>query len=159
MSFWIAGSTLILVDSASNFMGSSEFDVGAEGISPTTYRHTEAYRNYEGVRTRIVLGSRTSIAGYHRRMNAIWNYMRPHHESAEFDETHGTPGMAKTLAFHMEAFRNPAAMASCGCLSQFRGLGYNVSTEPARARIHDTRERYARRFERPLVASADPSPC
>ena len=131
MSFWIAGKYPHLVGSASNFMGSSEFDVGPKE-SPTTYRHTEAYRNYEGVRTRIVLGSRDFIRWYHRRMNAIWNYTRPHHESAEFDETHGTPGMAKTLAFHMEAFRNPLPKPvqwhHVDVYPNFEVWGYNVST-------------------------------
>ena len=131
MSFWIAGKYPHLVGSASNFMGSSEFDVGPKEF-PVTYRHTEAYRNYEGVRTRIVLGSRDFIRWYHRRMNAIWDYTRPYHESAEFDSTHGTPGMAKTLAFHMEAFRNPlprpARWHHVDVYPDFEVWGYKVST-------------------------------
>lgn len=106
MSFWVAGKYPHLVGSASNFMGSSEFYVGPKD-SPTEYRHTEMYRNYEGLRTRIVLGTRDFIRWYHRRMNAIWDFTRPHHEHEDFDFDHGTPGMAKTLRFHMEAFANP----------------------------------------------------
>ncbi|HUQ92755.1 MAG TPA: alpha/beta hydrolase-fold protein [Bryobacteraceae bacterium] len=106
MSFWIAGKYPHLVGSASNFMGSSEFFTGPREF-PTEYRHDEMYRNYEGLRTRIVTGSSDFIRWYHRRMNLIWDYTRLPHEHEEFDSGHGTPGMAKTLAFHMEAFRNP----------------------------------------------------
>ena len=106
MSFWVAGKYPHLVGSASNFMGSSEFYGGPNGF-PSEYRHTEMYRNYEGLRTRIVTGSRDFIRWYHRRMNATWNYVRPFHEHEEFDAEHGTPGMAKTLEFHMKAFREP----------------------------------------------------
>ncbi|MFB3828795.1 MAG: alpha/beta hydrolase-fold protein [Bryobacteraceae bacterium] len=106
MSFWIAGKYPHLVGSASNFMGSSEFVVGPKAF-PVEYRHDEMYGNYQGLRTRIVLGSRDFIRWYHRRMNAVWDYTRPHHEHEEFDSEHGTPGMAKTLAFHMAAFRDP----------------------------------------------------
>jgi S-formylglutathione hydrolase FrmB len=106
MSFWISGKYPQLVGSASNFMGSPEFDGGPKEF-PTEYCHSDMYRNYEGMRTRIVMGSRDFIRWYHRRMNLIWDFTRPHHEHEEFDSAHGTPGMAKTLAFHMNAFRNP----------------------------------------------------
>jgi hypothetical protein len=106
MSFWIAGKYPHLVGSASNFMGSSEFVVGPKAF-PTEYRHEEMYRNYEGMRTRIVLGSKDFIRWYHRRMNLIWDFTRPHHEHQEFDSVHGTAGMGKTLAFHMAAFGSP----------------------------------------------------
>ena len=87
-------------------MGSSEFDVGPNGF-PSEYRHTEMYRNYEGMRTRIVTGTRDFIRWYHRRMNAVWDFVRPHHEHEEFEFDHSTPGMAKTLRFHMNAFARP----------------------------------------------------
>jgi Putative esterase len=106
MSFWIAGKYPDLVSSASNFMGSSEFFVGPRGFD-VEYRHDEMYGNYEGVRTRLVTGSRDFIQFYHRQMNAIWQYARDWHETEEFDADHGTPGMAKTLAFHMHAFAHP----------------------------------------------------
>ncbi|MBI4874196.1 MAG: hypothetical protein HY822_06145 [Acidobacteria bacterium] len=106
MSFWVAGKYPHLVASASNFMGSSEFLVGPREY-PVEYRHDEMYRNYEGLRTRIVLGSKDFIRWYHRRMNLIWDFTRPHHEHEEFDSDHGTPGMARTLDFHMAAFRDP----------------------------------------------------
>ena len=67
------------------------------------------YGNYEGLRTRIVTGSRDFIRWYHRRMNATWQYVCPVHEQEELDSEHGTPGMAKTLGFHMKAFREPLA--------------------------------------------------
>jgi hypothetical protein len=135
MSFWIAGKYPDLVGSASNFMGSSEFYAGPNGF-PTEYRHTDMYRNYEGMRTRIVIGSRDFIRWYHRRMNAIWDFTRPHHEHEEFDWDHGTPGMAKTLGFHMEAFRNPLPRPSLWHHSDvypsFEGFGYSVQTDRRR---------------------------
>ena len=106
MSFWVAGKYPHLVGSASNFMGSSEFYVGPNGF-PSEYRHTEMYGNYEGLHTRIVTGAKDFIRWYHRRMNAVWFGVRPHHEHEDFDHDHGTPGMARTLAFHMKAFREP----------------------------------------------------
>lgn len=106
MSYWVSGKYPHLISSASNFMGSSEFFVGPRGF-PVEYRHEEMRDNYEGVRTRIVIGTRDFIQFYHRRMNAIWNYTRPFHESEEFDFDHGTPGMARTFDFHMNAFAKP----------------------------------------------------
>ena len=106
MSFWVAGKYPDLVGSASNFMGSSEFVVGPRGF-PVEYRHDEMHNNYEGVRTRLVMGTRDFIRFYHARMNAIWNYTRPFYETAEFDADHGTPHMGETLEFHMRAFREP----------------------------------------------------
>jgi poly(3-hydroxybutyrate) depolymerase len=108
MSFWVAGKYPDLVGSASNFMGSSEFFVGPRGF-PVEYRHEEMRNNYQGVRTRLVMGTRDFIRFYHGRMNAIWNYTRPFHETAEFDADHGTPHMGETLDFHMQAFANPLA--------------------------------------------------
>jgi S-formylglutathione hydrolase FrmB len=106
MSFWVAGKYPHLVSSASNFMGSSEFFVGPRGFD-VEYRHDEMYGNYEGVRTRLVTGTRDFIRFYHAQMNAIWKYARQWHETEEFDSDHGTPGMAKTLEFHMNAFAHP----------------------------------------------------
>ncbi|MCC6265041.1 MAG: hypothetical protein IT169_15820 [Bryobacterales bacterium] len=106
MSFWVSGKYPHLVGSASNFMGSSEFYAGPKDF-PTEYRHTEMYPNYEGMRTRLVTGSRDFIRWYHERMNAIWRTARTHYETEQFDWDHGTPGMARTLAFHMNAFQDP----------------------------------------------------
>ena len=135
MSFWIAGKYPHLVGSASNFMGSSEFEVGPKDF-PVEYRHTEMYLNYEGVRTRIVVGKRDFIRWYHRRMNAVWNFTRPHHETAEFDSPHGTPGMAETLQFHMAAFRNrlprPSVWHHADVYPAFDVWGYSVWTDRAR---------------------------
>ena len=108
MSFWISGKYPHLVSSSSNFMGSSEFSVGPRGFD-AEYRHDEMRDNYEGVRTRIVMGSKDFILFYHQRMNALWKYTRPTHEWEIFSFDHGTPGIAKTLDFHMNAFQNPLA--------------------------------------------------
>jgi len=106
MSFWVGGKYPDLVGSASNFMGSSEFFVGPRGFD-VEYRHDEMRGNYEGMRTRLVTGKRDFIQFYHRRMNAVWKWTRPYHETEDFDSEHGTPGMATTLTFHMHAFANP----------------------------------------------------
>jgi pimeloyl-ACP methyl ester carboxylesterase len=104
MSFWIAGKYPDLVSSASSFMGSPEFVVGPREF-PVEYSHDVMAGNYAGVRTRLVTGNRDFIRFYHRRMNQIWKI--PTHETEEFDSDHGVPGLAKTLAFHMNAFVNP----------------------------------------------------
>jgi len=104
MSFWIAGKYPDLVSSASNFMGSPEFVVGPREF-PVEYSHDVMAGNYDGVRTRLVTGSRDFIQFYHRRMNLLWT--QPSHETEDFDFDHGVPALAKTLAFHMEAFEYP----------------------------------------------------
>ena len=106
MSFWIAGKYPDLVSSASNFMGSSEFVVGPREF-PVEYRQDEMHDNYDGLRTRLIIGSRDFIQFYHRRMNLIWDFTREHHESEIFDSEHSTPGMGKTLDFHMRGFASP----------------------------------------------------
>lgn len=108
MSFWIAGKYPDLVSSASNFMGSAEFFVGPRGFD-VEYNHDDMHGNYAGVQTRLVTGSRDFIQYYHRRMNAIWKYTRLSHETEDFPAEHGTPGMARTLDFHMRAFAHPLA--------------------------------------------------
>jgi hypothetical protein len=106
MSFWVAGKFPQLVSSASNFMGSSEFVVGHHGLE-VEYRHDEMSGNYNGVRTRLVTGTKDFIQFYHRRMNAIWLFTAPDHQTEDIEFDHGTPKMAKTLDFHMHAFANP----------------------------------------------------
>lgn len=106
MSFWIAGKYPHLLSSASNFMGSSEFVVGTRGLD-VEYRHDEMSGNYGGVRTRLVTGTQDFIQFYHRRMNAIWLFTDPDHQTQDYEFDHGTPRMASTLDFHMKAFANP----------------------------------------------------
>jgi S-formylglutathione hydrolase FrmB len=106
MAFWVGGKYPHLVGSVSNFMGSAEFVVGPNGF-PSEYSHTDMYRNYEGVRTRLVMGTEDFIRWYHGQMNKVWDYARPNYEHETFKWDHGTPGMAKQLGFHMKAFANP----------------------------------------------------
>jgi hypothetical protein len=87
-------------------MGSPEYFVGPRE-APTEYRHREMFANYEGVRTRLVTGTRDFLRWFHRRMNAVWDYARTDYEHQEFDSEHGTPGMGRTLEFHMDAFGKP----------------------------------------------------
>ncbi len=104
MSFWIAGKYPDLVSSASSFMGSPEFVVGPRAF-PVEYSHDQMAENYNGVRTRLVTGSQDFMRFYHRQMNLLWRM--PSHETEDFEFDHGTPEIAKTLAFHMNAFANP----------------------------------------------------
>ena len=106
MSAWVAGKYPDLVSSMSNFMGSSEFVAGPRGF-PVEYRHEEMHNNYDGMRTRMIMGTDDFIQFYHRRMNLIWDYTQAHHESETFKADHGTPGIAKTMMFHMHAFADP----------------------------------------------------
>jgi len=106
MAFWVGGKYPQLVGSVSNFMGSAEFVVGPNGF-PSEYLHTDMYRNYEGVRTRLVMGTDDFIRWYHWQMNKVWDYTRPNYEHETFKWDHGTPGMAKQLRFHMKAFADP----------------------------------------------------
>lgn len=108
MSFWVAGKFPQLVSSASNFMGSSEFVVGHHGLE-VEYRHDEMSGNYNGIRTRLVTGAKDFIQFYHRRMNAIWLFTAPNHQTEDIEFDHGTPKMSKTLDFHMAAFASPLA--------------------------------------------------
>ncbi len=153
MSFWIAGKYPQLVSSASSFMGSSEFFVGPRDF-PVEYRHDEMYGNYEGVRTRLVTGSRDFIQFYHRQLNAIWKYARDWHETEDFDSDHGTPGIAKTLEFHMNAFAHPlprpAVWNHIGCLSELQRVGLGSRHRPQTTRIHRALECLGHRlsFER-----------
>ena len=80
--------------------------VGHHGLE-VEYRHDEMSGNYDGVRTRLVTGTKDFIQFYHRRMNAIWLFTAPNHETEDIEFDHGTPRMAKTLDFHMRAFANP----------------------------------------------------
>jgi S-formylglutathione hydrolase FrmB len=132
MSFWIAGKYPDLVGSASDFMGTSEFVIGPREF-PVEYRHTDMYNNYDGVRTRIIMGTRDFIQFYHRRMNQVWDFTRPSHESEVFDSTHGTPGMAKTLMFHMHAFDDPlpkpTVWSHIDVYPEFSLWGWSVTTD------------------------------
>ena len=132
MSFWIAGKYPDLVSSASSFMGSPEFFVGPRGF-PVEYSHDPMYGNYDGVRTRLVTGRRDFIQFYHRQLNGIWKYARDWHETEDFDSDHGTPGMAKTLEFHMNAFAHPlprpAVWSHADVYPNFTVWGWEVASD------------------------------
>jgi len=136
MSFWVGGKYPHLVGSVSNFMGSPEFVVGPNGF-PSEYLHTDMYRNYEGVRTRLVLGSKDFIRWYHWQMNKVWDYTRPNFEHETFEWDHGTPGMAKQLGFHMKAFANPLPRPEMwhhvDVYPTFEVWGYSVTSDRRRS--------------------------
>ena len=106
MSLWIAGKYPDTISSASAFMPSTEFFVGPKGFD-VEYRHDEMAANYGGVRTLVVTGTKDFIRFYHARMNAIWLFTAPNHQTAEYEFDHGTPRLSDTLDFHMRAFADP----------------------------------------------------
>ncbi len=136
MSFWVGGKYPHLVGSVSNFMGSAEFVVGPSGF-PSEYLHTDMYRNYEGVRTRLVMGSKDFIRWYHGQMNKVWDYTRSHYEHETFDWDHGTPAMAKQLGFHMKAFADalpkPEMWHHIDVYPTFEVWGYSVTSDRHRS--------------------------
>ncbi|PWU03005.1 MAG: hypothetical protein C5B51_19875 [Terriglobia bacterium] len=135
MAFWIAGKYPDLVSSASSFMGSPEFFAGSQGFD-VEYCLEDLYANYEDVSTRLVTGARDFIQFYHRRLNAIWSQVLPHHETQDFDADHGTPGIAQTFDFHLRSFANPrqraAAFSHTDLYPNFTIWGWSVTSDRRR---------------------------
>jgi hypothetical protein len=131
LAFFVAGKYPDLVSSASSFMGPTEYAAGPKNFD-AEYNAADAYANYDGVRTRLVTGSRDFIRFYHRQLNAVWSYTRTTHETQEFDSEHGTPGVARTLDFHMHAFANPlpkpAMFTHSDVYPNFSVWGWEVTT-------------------------------
>ena len=99
-AYWIAAKYPGLIGSASNMEGTTESSVGPNGIDLECALDDLA-GNLEGVRTRLVHAPADSMGFYHRRLDSIWKYTRPAHESE------AASPLAKTLDFHMAAFANP----------------------------------------------------
>ena len=140
MSFWVSGKYPHLVGSASSFMPSPEFFAGPLAF-PTEYLHIPMHRNYEGLYTRLITGSADFIRWYHRHINATWDFARKDpartvHEVEDFPSSHGTPGIAKTLDFHMNAFSDPlpkpAVWHHADIYPDFDIWGYSVSSNRQR---------------------------
>jgi hypothetical protein len=131
LAFFVAGKYPDLVASASSFMGPTEYATGPKGFD-TEYNAADAYANYDGVRTRLVTGSRDFIRFYHRQLNSIWSYTRATHETQDFDSEHGTPNVATTLDFHMKAFASPlpkpALFTHSDVYPNFSVWGWQVTT-------------------------------
>jgi pimeloyl-ACP methyl ester carboxylesterase len=132
MAFFLAAKYPDLVSSASSFMGPTEYNVGPKGFD-VEFCADDFYANYEGVRTRLVTGSRDFIQFYHRRLNAAWLYAKGNHQTEDFDSEHGAPGVAKTLDFHMQAFANPlpkpAAFTHADPYPNFSVWGWEVTSD------------------------------
>lgn len=94
------------VSSASDFMGPTEYSLGPKNFDVET-NEDDLYENYDGVRTRLVTGSRDYIRFYDARLNSIWKFARANHETESFDADHSAPGLAKTFDFHMRSFADP----------------------------------------------------
>ena len=131
MAFWLGGKFPDLVSSASSFMGPTEYNVGPKGFDVES-NFDDFYANYDGVRTRLVTGTRDFIRFYHRRLNAVWSLARANHETEEFDSDHGTPGLARTFDFHMQAFAHPlpkpAVFSHADVYPNFTVWGWEVAS-------------------------------
>ena len=136
MSYWLASKYPHLIGSASNFMGGPEFVAGAKEFA-TELSPNQLYRNFEGQQTRFITGTNDFIRWYHREMHKIWNYTRSNHEVEEFVSAHGTPGIARTLGFHMNAFANPLprplAWSHADIYPAFQVWGYSINSNRKRA--------------------------
>lgn len=132
LAFFVAGKFPDLVSSASSFMGPTEYSVGPKGFD-VEYNADDAFANYDGVRTRLVTGARDFIRFYHRRLNSIWSFTQTTHETEDFDSDHGTPGVVKTLDFHMHAFAKPlpkpAAFTHSDVYPNFGVWGWEVASD------------------------------
>ncbi len=88
-----------LFASASNFDGPTEASAGPRDFS-VEYRQDDAYADLESVRTRLVASAYGPLAFYHRRLDSIWRYTLPGHQTAALDAA----ALPQTLDFHMTAF-------------------------------------------------------
>ena len=138
MAFWTAGKFPDLVSSASSFMGPTEYTIGPKGFDEEC-NFDDFYPNYSGVRTRLVTGTRDFLQFYHRRLNGIWSYAGPMHETEEFDSGHGAPGIAKTFDFHVAAFSKPlpkpAVFSHADVYPNFGVWGWEVASDRRRPAV------------------------
>jgi len=108
MAYFLAGKYPDLIGSASSFGGTTEAFMGPEGFQ-TECNLDDLSDNYDGVRTRLVTSTVDPLAFYHRRLNSIWTYTRPAHESATILAGQDLAEIGNTLDFHLLAFGNPLA--------------------------------------------------
>ncbi len=132
LAIYAAGKFPDLVSSASSFMGPVEYAIGPKGFD-VEYNAADAFANYQGVRVRLVTGSRDFIHFYHRRLIAVWNHIVSGFQTEEFDAEHAAPGMAKTLDFHMQAFATPlpkpASFTHADAYPNFSVWGWEVASD------------------------------
>ena len=132
MAFYLAGKYPDLVSSASSFMGPTEYAVGPKDFD-VEYCADDFYANYDGVRTRLVTGTRDFIQFYHRRLNATWVNVKGNHQTEEFDSDHAAPEVGKTLEFHMHAFASPlpkpTVFTHADAYPNFSVWGWEVTSE------------------------------
>jgi hypothetical protein len=105
-AMFTAGKFPDLVGSASAFDPTPEAAVGPRGLE-VDYNPDDFYDNYEGVRTRQVTGPGDPLRYYHQRLDAIWQFARPHHEAEAFALDRAVQAIPKTLEFHRAAFATP----------------------------------------------------
>jgi len=132
LAFWIAGKFPHLVGSASSIMGPTEALVGPRDLD-TEFPLDDFPLNYDGVRTRLATGAAGPLRFYQGRLNSIWLHARSGHETGAYTSGPGTPGIAKTLDFHMHAFTNPlprpAVFQHADVYPNFAVWGWEVTSD------------------------------
>jgi len=131
LALYTAGKWPDLVGSASSFLGATESSVGPEGFE-VDYRLHEVYANYDGVRTRLVEDPRDPAHFYHQRLNDIWLFTRPSHETMVFDRDRANEAIPRTFDFHMHAFATPlprpAVFSHWDAYPNFEVWGWEVAS-------------------------------
>ncbi len=132
MAFCMAAKFPDLISSASSFNTIPEAPVGPRDFY-VQYRLEDVYGNYDGVRTRLVIGPGDLAVYYHRRLNALWTYARSNHESESFELAQADQAIPRTLDFHMKSFANPlpkpAAFSHADAYPNFAVWGWEVVSD------------------------------
>lgn len=105
-AMFLAGKYPGLVGSASSLDGTTEAEVGPQGMT-VDYRLDDMADNFEGQRTRFSQSTADPLAFYHRRLNAIWAYTRPSYQNFTFLAGEDLAEIDRMLEFHRSAFAFP----------------------------------------------------
>ncbi len=132
MAFWISGKYPHLLSAAGNFCGSVEFMVGPKN-SPVEYRHSDMYKNYNGVNLRLNYGNEDFIRDYHKDMNKIWAHVMDNYEYKVYDAAHSACGLGEMFGFCLNTFENPPAKPEkwdhIDVYPSFEVWGYHVDSD------------------------------
>lgn len=132
MAWWVAGKFPDLVGSASNFMGVPEVNIGPKDID-LEYSHDDFFPNYDGVRTRLIVGTPDPLEFYHRRLDAVWSSARTNYDLVRFDSGQATEIIPKTMDYHLQAFARPlprpAAFNHADVYPNFSVWGWQVNSD------------------------------
>ncbi|MEP7109635.1 MAG: alpha/beta hydrolase-fold protein [Ferruginibacter sp.] len=130
-SYWIGGKYPDLFSAIGSFCGSTEFIVGPRDF-PVTYRHSDMYKNYGGVKVRLNTGDNDFIRGYNADLTRIWEEVMDNFECKIYNSDHNTCGLGEMFESFMNTFRNPIAKpqkwSHIDVYPDFSVWGYEVSS-------------------------------